>query len=192
MGTDNEPVPVTGFAANFSPIPRIAPPPVGKLRAGSGVEDPADSWARGGLSVRAPDIAPVADGLASPGCMKTPNCRMRQRSSDHFMSAAQMQLPIFAAQKGGPEGRNKPADGRRAHIPVRQLAAPVLAEVSIRPSLFSPRGPDDVPLLFQSIPQFVHRRNALQDSFVHFANRTCGHHRASMLEPIWNDGPQHG
>src|SRR5262245_33164731 len=25
-----EPVPVTGFAANFSPMPRIAPPPLGK------------------------------------------------------------------------------------------------------------------------------------------------------------------
>src|SRR4249920_4210989 len=34
IGTDIEPVPVTGFAANFSPIPRIAPPPLGKNRAG--------------------------------------------------------------------------------------------------------------------------------------------------------------
>jgi hypothetical protein len=29
IGTDIEPVPVTGLAANFSPIPRIAPPPLG-------------------------------------------------------------------------------------------------------------------------------------------------------------------
>jgi hypothetical protein len=29
MGTAIEPVPVTGLAANFSPIPRIAPPPLG-------------------------------------------------------------------------------------------------------------------------------------------------------------------
>src|SRR5258708_39151780 len=29
IGTDIEPVPVTGLAANFSPIPRIAPPPFG-------------------------------------------------------------------------------------------------------------------------------------------------------------------
>src|SRR5258708_14995869 len=28
-GTDTVPVPVTGLAANFSPIPRIAPPPLG-------------------------------------------------------------------------------------------------------------------------------------------------------------------
>src|SRR6266849_6102102 len=30
IGTVREPVPVTGFAANFSPIPRIAPPPFGR------------------------------------------------------------------------------------------------------------------------------------------------------------------
>ena len=29
MGTERDPVPVTGLAANFSPIPRIAPPPLG-------------------------------------------------------------------------------------------------------------------------------------------------------------------
>jgi hypothetical protein len=30
MGTESVPVPVTGFAANFSSIPRIAPPPLGR------------------------------------------------------------------------------------------------------------------------------------------------------------------
>ena len=30
-------MPVTGFAANFSPIPRIAPPPLGRLSEGNGV-----------------------------------------------------------------------------------------------------------------------------------------------------------
>src|SRR5688500_13829090 len=34
MGTDREPVPVTGLAANFSPIPRTAPPPFGREMAG--------------------------------------------------------------------------------------------------------------------------------------------------------------
>src|SRR4051794_12945375 len=29
-----DPVPVTGLAANFSPIPRMAPPPFGRLMAG--------------------------------------------------------------------------------------------------------------------------------------------------------------
>src|SRR5215468_12036535 len=29
-GTDIEPLPVTGLAANFSPMPRIAPPPLGR------------------------------------------------------------------------------------------------------------------------------------------------------------------
>ena len=36
MGMVNEPVPVAGFALNFSSIPRIAPPPRGKFTAGKG------------------------------------------------------------------------------------------------------------------------------------------------------------
>jgi hypothetical protein len=32
-----DPVPVTGLAANFSPIPRIAPPPLGSEIEGSGL-----------------------------------------------------------------------------------------------------------------------------------------------------------
>src|SRR5215472_14523286 len=35
IGTDMEPVPVTGLAANFSPIPRIAPPPFGNCIVGT-------------------------------------------------------------------------------------------------------------------------------------------------------------
>ena len=34
MGTVIDPVPVTGLAANFSPMPRIAPPPFGSDRVG--------------------------------------------------------------------------------------------------------------------------------------------------------------
>ena len=34
-GTDAEPVPVTGLAANFSPIPRTAPPPLGRATDGA-------------------------------------------------------------------------------------------------------------------------------------------------------------
>src|SRR5271155_1234003 len=34
MGTVSDPVPVAGLAANFSPIPRIAPPPLGRLSCG--------------------------------------------------------------------------------------------------------------------------------------------------------------
>ena len=37
MGTDSEPVPVTGLAANFLPMPRMAPPPLGRLVAGDAV-----------------------------------------------------------------------------------------------------------------------------------------------------------
>jgi hypothetical protein len=39
MGTDIEPVPVTGFAANFSPMPRMAPPPFGIVMAGAAIEN---------------------------------------------------------------------------------------------------------------------------------------------------------
>jgi hypothetical protein len=35
IGTVIEPVPVTGFAANFSPMPRIAPPPFGNWMDGA-------------------------------------------------------------------------------------------------------------------------------------------------------------
>ena len=35
MGTDVEPVPVTGLAANFSPIPLMAPPPLGSEIVGA-------------------------------------------------------------------------------------------------------------------------------------------------------------
>jgi hypothetical protein len=35
IGTLRDPIPVTGFAVNFSPIPRIAPPPLGNDIEGS-------------------------------------------------------------------------------------------------------------------------------------------------------------
>src|SRR5436190_7790013 len=35
IGTVIEPVPVTGLAANFSPMPRMAPPPLGRVRFGT-------------------------------------------------------------------------------------------------------------------------------------------------------------
>jgi hypothetical protein len=34
MGTDKEAVPVAGFTVNFSSMPRIAPPPLGRVIAG--------------------------------------------------------------------------------------------------------------------------------------------------------------
>ena len=41
MGTDIEPVPVTGLAANFSPMPRMAPPPLGSVIEGAAAKEPA-------------------------------------------------------------------------------------------------------------------------------------------------------
>src|SRR6266516_3804521 len=41
IGTDIEPVPVTGLAANFSPMPLIAPPPLGSVIVGAcGIAEP--------------------------------------------------------------------------------------------------------------------------------------------------------
>ncbi len=39
MGTVSEPVPVAGFTAKFSPMPRMAPPALGRDREGSGPWD---------------------------------------------------------------------------------------------------------------------------------------------------------
>src|SRR5829696_6226057 len=47
MGTLREPVPVTGLAENFSPIPRMAPPPLGNDMVGGDerVRSILPSWA---------------------------------------------------------------------------------------------------------------------------------------------------
>ena len=55
MGTVIDPVPVAAFAVNFSPIPRTAPPPLGRLICGaengdSGVERPASCVVEEGAS----------------------------------------------------------------------------------------------------------------------------------------------
>ena len=41
----NLPVPVAGFVSNFSPIPRIAPPPLGRLICGAANGDGVDAEA---------------------------------------------------------------------------------------------------------------------------------------------------
>ena len=63
MGAGIEPVPVTGLAANFSPIPRMAPPPLGRLMAGAApVSEPVPV---------ASDVEPVCegDGLLLPNVL---------------------------------------------------------------------------------------------------------------------------
>src|SRR5207244_11761958 len=47
MGTVMEPVPVSGLAANFSPMPRTAPPPLGKEIVGSGLRFVSDDSCEG-------------------------------------------------------------------------------------------------------------------------------------------------
>ena len=42
-GTVNDPVPVTGLAVNFSPMPRMAPPPFGSAMDGGAEADPLDA-----------------------------------------------------------------------------------------------------------------------------------------------------
>ena len=43
MGTVIEPVPVTGLAANFSPMPRMAPPPLGSDTVGAETRNASDA-----------------------------------------------------------------------------------------------------------------------------------------------------
>ncbi len=58
IGTVIEPVPVTELAANFSPIPRTAPPPLGSSRFGAATVNVASP--RGGADELTPD--PMPDG----------------------------------------------------------------------------------------------------------------------------------
>src|SRR4051812_37362931 len=69
MGTDIDPVPVTGLAANFSPMPRMAPPPLGKLIVG------ADT-----LKVSFSDGAPPGDLTFSVPSIVPPSARVRRHS----------------------------------------------------------------------------------------------------------------
>jgi hypothetical protein len=57
MGTLIEPVPVTGFAANFSPMPRMAPPPLGSSTVGAATMND-------GLSLCSADESPLARVIA--------------------------------------------------------------------------------------------------------------------------------
>ena len=49
-------VPVTGLAANFSPIPRIAPPPLGSDTLGAATPNELDRFAPGKESVLDPEL----------------------------------------------------------------------------------------------------------------------------------------
>src|SRR6478736_3481011 len=55
MGMVNDAVPVTGFAANFSPMPRTAPPPLGRVICGAATVN--------SLSARGSELAAAADGV---------------------------------------------------------------------------------------------------------------------------------
>jgi hypothetical protein len=65
MGMLSEPVPVTGFAANYSPIPRMAPPPLGKDMAGG--EEKA-------LPAEAPPLAPSSLAPEGSGVLAEGRC----------------------------------------------------------------------------------------------------------------------
>lgn len=80
IGTVIEPVPVTGLAANFSPMPRIAPPPLGREMEGAvgsgspplrvfavsaGVIGQPMSFQRTRQAVRAPTACPPNSGLSA-------------------------------------------------------------------------------------------------------------------------------
>src|SRR5215207_9410800 len=64
MGTLSDPVPVTGLAENFSPIPRIAPPPLGSDMGGRAELPSPTACGAPALSPRCPD-----GGICAPkGC----------------------------------------------------------------------------------------------------------------------------
>ena len=65
-----DPVPVTGLAANFSPIPRTAAPPFGRLSAGGEIRK--DVWS-----------ADVACAPGPAGCATTPWRISSLRRADH-------------------------------------------------------------------------------------------------------------
>src|SRR5215208_5558801 len=67
IGTVRDPVPVTGLAANFSPMPRIAPPPFGNATTGGAWNDPP--------SAPGP-LRPVDPTAALPG-----DCSVRSSTS---------------------------------------------------------------------------------------------------------------
>ena len=86
MGTVIEPLPVTGFAENFSPIPRFAPPPFG-------------SWIVGTSDVRAV-CAPSRRRTPGPARSSSGGCatvddRKRPRNSQAVSARCQ----IYAAYK---------------------------------------------------------------------------------------------
>ncbi len=62
-GADNEPMPVTGLAANFSPIPRTAPPPLGREIGGAAEDSPPTS--PDAVLTRDPDEESVASDIRS-------------------------------------------------------------------------------------------------------------------------------
>src|SRR5262245_43721157 len=73
MGIVIDPAPVTGLAANFSPRPRIAPPPLGSDSEGGLIRNESAGAApslpaapTSGPASRAPALPPSADRIAPP------------------------------------------------------------------------------------------------------------------------------
>src|SRR5437867_1444608 len=72
IGTPIEPVPVTGLAPNFSPIPRIAPPPFGREMVGV----PAWRWFSAGVLALGEESS-VGAAITGPDRV-TPGARRRK------------------------------------------------------------------------------------------------------------------
>src|SRR5689334_19668027 len=67
IGTVMEPVPVTGLAANFSPRPRIAPPPLGSERDGGLVRNESAD------AVPSPAVGAASARFRDPGATRAPS-----------------------------------------------------------------------------------------------------------------------
>src|SRR5437588_10023931 len=75
MGMLKLPVPVTGFAPNFSPMPRIAPPPFGRAIVGIGLAPPA-----GTDSFECESVVCISPGHSAPPLPRAQPVRAINRS----------------------------------------------------------------------------------------------------------------
>lgn len=119
MGTDIEPVPVTGLAANFSPMPRMAPPPLGNWIVGveaselegdgwpwSAGERCASSdligrprrrhrqgsWSRSGSATLSGRCQVRHGAQAESSLRRVPKVRVRRKLARHYLSPLQLNL----------------------------------------------------------------------------------------------------
>ncbi|GHD82685.1 hypothetical protein GCM10010336_71150 [Streptomyces goshikiensis] len=172
-GTVMAPAPVTGLAANFSPMPLIAPPPFGRLTAGGRCGADAGVLVMPGPPP--PPAALVADSLSTATTTPT-------RSSTRYVEAS-TPIPYAACATYAPfEARLWP------RAPKRAARAPSAARRGTRPGKGRPTeqtvstvtaGPT-VPRTWAGRSEIVLTVTALQPSWAD---------SASLNTTNWHDSP---